>query len=78
MLDLVEAGARTVADEGAGTEPACRGPAYGMSRVVEPADYVTDVLEALEVEGVPVEQVHPEYAPARWRCPSAPPTPSGR
>ncbi|HWI03945.1 MAG TPA: glutamine synthetase family protein [Acidimicrobiales bacterium] len=52
-------------DEGDGTTPACRGPAYGMTRVVELADYLADVLEALEAEGVPVEQLHPEYAPGQ-------------
>ncbi len=49
-------------DEGDGLVPACRGPAYGMTRVVELADYLADVVEALTAEGVPVEQVHPEYA----------------
>lgn len=49
-------------DEGDGTTPACRGPAYGMTRVVELSDYLADVVEAMEVQGVPVEQLHPEYA----------------
>ena len=52
-------------DEGDGTSPAFRGPAYGMSRIVEVADYVADVLEALDAQGVPVDQVHPEYAPGQ-------------
>ena len=52
-------------DEGDGTAPACRGPAYGMTRVIELADYLADVLEALDAEGVPVEQLHPEYAPGQ-------------
>lgn len=52
-------------DEGDGTSPACRGPAYGMTRVSEMADYLADVLDALSAEGVPVEQVHPEYAPGQ-------------
>jgi glutamine synthetase len=42
--------------------PACQGPAYGMTRVVELSAYVDDVLAALEAQGVPVEQFHPEYA----------------
>src|SRR5688500_23119 len=52
-------------DEGDGTTPACRGPAYGMTRVIELADYLADVMEALSAEGVAVEQLHPEYAPGQ-------------
>ncbi len=52
-------------DEGDGTTPACRGPAYGMTRVIELSDYLADLLESLAAEGVPVEQVHPEYAPGQ-------------
>ncbi len=42
--------------------PACTGPAYGMTRVIELSDYSREVVEALEREGVAVEQFHPEYA----------------
>jgi len=42
--------------------PACAGPAYGMTRVVELSDYGREVVEAVEREGVTVEQFHPEYA----------------
>jgi len=42
--------------------PACTGPAYGMTRVVELSRYVDDLLAALDAQGVPVEQFHPEYA----------------
>jgi len=49
-------------DEGDGTTPACTGPAYGMTRVVELSDYLADIVEAMSAEGVPVEQLHPEYA----------------
>lgn len=52
-------------DEGDATTPACRGPAYGMTRVVELADYLADLLDALTAEGVPVDQLHPEYAPGQ-------------
>jgi glutamine synthetase len=45
--------------------PACTGPAYGMTRVVELADYARDVLAALAAEGVAVDQFHPEYAPGQ-------------
>ena len=52
----------------AGTEqdgnfvPACTGPAYGMTRLIELSDYCRAVVEALERQGVVVEQFHPEYA----------------
>ena len=49
-------------DEGEGTTPACAGPAYGMSRVVELSDYIRELLVVLEDQGVPVDQFHPEYA----------------
>jgi glutamine synthetase len=42
--------------------PACTGPAYGMTRVVELSDYGREVVEALEKQGIAVEQFHPEYA----------------
>jgi len=42
--------------------PACTGPAYGMTRVIELSDYARDLLEALAAQSVPVEQFHPEYA----------------
>lgn len=53
------------ADNPCGTKPATTGPAYGMSRVTELADYAHEVLEALQTQGVPVEQFHPEYAPGQ-------------
>ena len=46
--------------------PACRGPAYGMTRLVELSDYGRDVLAALEDQGVRVEQLHPEYAAGQF------------
>jgi glutamine synthetase len=42
--------------------PACSGPAYGMTRVIELSDYGREVVEALEQQGITVEQFHPEYA----------------
>jgi glutamine synthetase len=42
--------------------PACTGPAYGMTRVIELADYGREVADALERQGITVEQFHPEYA----------------
>ena len=49
-------------DEGGRFRPACRGPAYGMTRVIELSDYGREVVGALERQGVVVEQFHPEYA----------------
>jgi glutamine synthetase len=45
--------------------PACSGPAYGMTRVIELSGYVDDLLAALDAQEVPVEQFHPEYAPGQ-------------
>jgi len=42
--------------------PALSGPAYGMTRQIEVSDYARDLLEALEAQGVSVDQFHPEYA----------------
>ena len=50
----------------ADTEPACRGPAYGMTRLVELSDYAADLLSALARQDVAVEQFHPEYAPGQF------------
>ena len=41
--------------------PACTGPAYGMTRVIELSDYARDLLSALVRQGVEVDQFHPEY-----------------
>ncbi len=43
-------------------QPACTGPAYGMTRVIELSDYSRDLIQALENQGIAVEQYHPEYA----------------
>lgn len=45
--------------------PACTGPAYGMTRVVELSSYIDDLLSALDRQSVPVDQFHPEYAPGQ-------------
>ena len=46
--------------------PAARGPAYGMTRLVELSDFAADLLVALEAEGVEVDQLHPEYAAGQF------------
>jgi glutamine synthetase len=64
-------------DAGQGDEvvPACAGPAYGMTRVVELSDYSRDVLAALATQGIAVEQFHPEYAPGQLEVSVAPEDP---
>lgn len=46
--------------------PACSGPAYGMTRLVELSDYAAELLDALEQQGCEVEQLHPEYAAGQY------------
>jgi glutamine synthetase len=47
-------------------EPACMGSAYGMTRLVEQSDFCAEALAALAVEGVDVDQIHPEYAAGQY------------
>jgi glutamine synthetase len=46
--------------------PACVGPAYGMTRLVELSGFAAALLSALETQGCEVEQIHPEYAPGQF------------
>jgi glutamine synthetase len=46
-------------------EPACLGPAYGLTRISELSEYIRDVLQALSMQNIQVEQFHPEYAPGQ-------------
>lgn len=57
--------------------PACGGPAYGMTRVLELADYSREVIEAVERAGIVVEQFHPEYAAGQLEISIAPRDPVG-
>ena len=52
--------------------PACGGPAYGMTRVLELADYSREVVEQVERAGIVVEQFHPEYAAGQLEMSIAP------
>ncbi|WP_217919855.1 glutamine synthetase family protein [Actinomadura sp. BRA 177] len=57
--------------------PACKGPAYGMTRVTELAGYLRDVLGALKETGVTVVQLHPEYAAGQYEVSVAAEDPLG-
>lgn len=57
--------------------PACRGPAYGMTRLIELSDYCREVHTALAEQSVPVLQVHPEYAAGQYEVSVAPDDPVG-
>jgi len=46
--------------------PAFTGTGYGLSRFINAAEYVRDVVDSLEAAGVVVEQIHPEYGPAQF------------
>ncbi|MFL6136056.1 MAG: glutamine synthetase [Nocardioidaceae bacterium] len=60
------------AEEGQQFRPACSGPAYGMTRLVELSDYCHDLLTALRAESVEVLQLHPEYAAGQFEVSAAP------
>ena len=60
-----------------GFAPACTGPAYGMTRLIELSDYARDVLAALEDQGVEVEQLHPEYSDGQFEVSVAAADPVG-
>ncbi len=57
--------------------PACKGPAYGMTRLVELSDYLRDLLSALAAQGLTVEQIHPEYAAGQYEVSVAADDPVG-
>lgn len=62
-------------DEDGSFRPGCRGPAYGMTRVVELSDYCRDLLTALADQSVEVLQLHPEYAAGQFELSTAPADP---
>jgi glutamine synthetase len=60
-----------------GFEPACTGPAYGMSSLVQLSDYSRDIVEALAEQGVTVDQLHPEYGRGQFEVSVAAADPVG-
>ncbi|MEQ6899535.1 glutamine synthetase family protein [Nocardioides sp. YIM 152588] len=65
-------GSDTGGGPGADFAAACRGPAYGMTRMVELGDYCRDLLTALAEQSVEVLQLHPEYAAGQFELSAAP------
>lgn len=57
--------------------PIARGPAYGMEVLIHASDYARDLLEALQEQGIAVEQFHPEYSPGQLEISLAPADPVG-
>lgn len=55
--------------------PGVIGPGYSMTRLVNRSDYCRDVLNALQDEGVTIEQFHPEYAAGQLELSVAPEDP---
>jgi len=55
--------------------PATTGPAYAMTRLVELAPYLREVLAALAAASVEVEQIHPEYAAGQFEVSVTPADP---
>jgi glutamine synthetase len=66
-----------LAHPGRAFEPACTGPAYGMTRLVEQSDFGADLLRAFAAQGVEVEQLHPEYAAGQYEVSVAATDPVG-
>ncbi|MBJ8345741.1 glutamine synthetase family protein [Antrihabitans sp. YC2-6] len=46
--------------------PACRGPAYSMTRLIEQSDFCADLLNVLAAQNIPVDQLHPEYSVGQY------------
>ena len=42
------------------------GPAYGLQRLTDLSDYLRGILDALDAQGLTVQQIHPEYAPGQF------------
>jgi glutamine synthetase len=63
------------ADGGNDFVPAVYGPAYGIIRLSQVAEYASDLVAALERQEIAVEQFHPEYALSQLELSVAPADP---
>ncbi|GAA2035706.1 gamma-glutamylpolyamine synthetase GlnA3 [Agromyces tropicus] len=52
---------RPAAEAGGPPVPATTGPAYSTTSLLEVEGFATDAIAALDLAGVPVDQVHPEF-----------------
>ncbi|MGI5163286.1 hypothetical protein ACQEU3_02915 [Spirillospora sp. CA-253888] len=59
------------------TDPEFAGPAYGMTRLINAAGYLRDVVGALAAAGIATEQIHPEYSPSQFEVSVAADDPVG-
>ncbi|WP_378738673.1 glutamine synthetase [Nocardia brasiliensis] len=57
--------------------PAAYGPAYGMVRLGQVADYARELVAVLDRQGILVDQFHPEYAPGQLELSVQPSDPVG-
>ncbi len=58
-------------------QPAHRGPGYGMRALTPLEPFALDLLTALTVQGIEVEQLHPEYSPGQFEISVTPLDPLG-
>ncbi|WP_218005855.1 glutamine synthetase family protein [Actinomadura hibisca] len=59
------------------TAPEFAGPAYGMTRLIDAAAYLRDVVQGLAAAGIAADQVHPEYSPSQFEVSVAAEDPVG-
>ncbi|WP_084655390.1 glutamine synthetase family protein [Nocardia altamirensis] len=57
--------------------PAVHGPAYGMVRLGQVADYARELVAVLDRQGILVDQFHPEYSPGQLELSVQPSDPVG-
>ncbi|PXX60212.1 glutamine synthetase [Nocardia tenerifensis] len=60
-----------------GFTPAVDGPAYGLVRLGQVADYGRELVAILERQGILVDQFHPEYSPGQLELSVQPSDPVG-
>jgi glutamine synthetase len=55
--------------------PAHQGPGYSTQALVPLEQFTLDLCDALEAQGIPVEQMHPEFSPGQFEVSTAPADP---